>query len=193
MNERFLLDYYLVRKKVFKLFGAAFHVYDAEGNVVLYSKQKAFKLREDIRLYTGEDMQQELLRVAARQVIDFGASYDVFDSQTGELAGTLQRKGFRSILRDKWIIKDGTGAEIGYVEEDSMLRAMVRRFLSNLVPQSYSVFAHGQDLADFRQRFNPLISKLEVDLSKDPGHLLDRRLALAAAVVLSAIEGRQKS
>jgi hypothetical protein len=47
---------YLVRRKVLKLLGGAFHVYDANENVIAYSKMKAFKLKEDIRLYTGEDM-----------------------------------------------------------------------------------------------------------------------------------------
>ena len=48
--------YYIVRTKVFKLFGGAFHVYDPAGNVVMYSKQKAFKLREDIRVYNDDAM-----------------------------------------------------------------------------------------------------------------------------------------
>src|SRR5687768_302768 len=81
--ERFTHVQYLVRKKVLKIFGAAFHVYDTAGNVVLYSKQKAFKFKEDIRLYTGEDMTVELLTIQARQVIDFGASYDVVDTPSG--------------------------------------------------------------------------------------------------------------
>src|SRR3989338_6072973 len=63
---------YLVRSKFFKLFGKAFHIYDPQGNLVLYSKMKAFKLREDIRLYTGEDMQTEVLLIAARKILDFG-------------------------------------------------------------------------------------------------------------------------
>lgn len=191
MDNRFLLDQYLVRRKVFKILGEAFHIYDTQGNVVLYSKQKAFRLREDIRLYSGEDMQQELLRISARQVIDFGASYDVFDSSTGELTGTLRRKGFRGILRDKWLLFDSSGAEIGFIEEDQMVLALVRRFVTNLIPQTFSIHLGGQQVAQLRQRFNPLIAKLELDLREDPDRRLDRRLAIAAALLISAIEGRQ--
>jgi uncharacterized protein YxjI len=174
MNERFMLDFYLVRKKVFKIFGEAFHIYDASGNVILYSKQKAFKLREDIRLFTGEDMQEELLRISARQVLDFGASYDVIDSGTGQRVGTLRRKALRSILRDKWIILDAAEQEIGTIEEDNMLLALVRRFLTALIPQSFTLCLHGTPVADMRQRFNPFIAKLELDLKKDPDNHLDR-------------------
>ncbi len=193
MSTQFQHDFYLVRKKVFKIFGEAFHIYDAAGNMVFYSKLKAFKLREDIRLFTGEDMQTELLRIAARQVLDFGATYDVHDSATGEQVGSLRRKGLRSLLRDKWLIFNAAGQEIGAIEEDNMLLALVRRLLTNLVPQTFTLTLQGQPTAELRQRFNPFIKKLELDLKQDPQHRLDRRLALAAAVLISAIEGRQSS
>lgn len=55
MSEiRFDHIHYTIRRKVLKLFGGAFHIYDGEGNLVLYSKMKAFKLREDIPLYSDD-------------------------------------------------------------------------------------------------------------------------------------------
>ena len=56
MTSPFELDSYLVRRKVLKVFGASFHIYDDAGDVVGYTKQKAFKLKEDIRIFTGEDV-----------------------------------------------------------------------------------------------------------------------------------------
>lgn len=61
MDDRFASPAYLVRRKVFKLAGGAFHIFDAHGQFVMYSHMKAFKLKEDIRRYTGEDRQHELL------------------------------------------------------------------------------------------------------------------------------------
>ena len=52
----------------------AFHVYDSQENVVAFCKMKAFKLREDIRVYTSEDATNELLSIQARQIIDFSAA-----------------------------------------------------------------------------------------------------------------------
>lgn len=68
---------YTIRRKVLKIFGAAFHIYDAQGQVIGYCKQAAFKLKEDLRIYTDESMQRELLRISARHIIDFGATYDI--------------------------------------------------------------------------------------------------------------------
>lgn len=191
MDDRFLHTTYLIRRKVLKLFGGVFHVFGPDGSVVLYSKMKAFKLREDIRIYTGEDMQTELLTISARNIIDFGATYDVTDAVTGEKLGALRRKGLRSILRDAWLVLDDSDREIGLIEEDNMLLALVRRFLSNLVPQSYTGQINGQPVLEFKQNFNPFVMKLNLDFSPDTGGLLDRRLGLAAGILLCAVEGKQ--
>jgi len=191
MSERFSSPTYLVRRKVLTLVGAAFHIFDGEGRLVLFSKLKAFKLKEDIRLFTGEDMTEELLAIRARKVLDISATYDVTDSRTGERIGAVQRKGLRSVLRDEWVLRDATDREIGTVREDSVGLALVRRFLSNLVPQSFDVEMAGQKVATVRQNFNPFVLKLTVDFSGDPNGLLDRRLGLAAVILLCAVEGRQ--
>lgn len=191
MDDRFAPPTFLIRRKVFKLAGGAFHIFDPHGQLVMYSHMKAFKLKEDIRLYTGEDKQHELLAIHARQVLDISATYDVTDSSTGEKVGALRRKGVRSLLRDEWLLLDSFDREIGLVREDSMGKALLRRFLTNLVPQSFDAVMNGQTVATFRQNFNPFVLKLTVDFSTDHGRLLDRRLGLAAALLLCAIEGRQ--
>ncbi len=191
MSERLSSPTYLVRRKVFTLAGGAFHFYDGEGRLVLYSKLKAFKLKEDIRLFTGEDMREELLAIRARKVLDISATYDVTDSRTGERVGAIQRKGMRSLLRDEWILRNAADQEIGLVREDSMGLALLRRFLTNLVPQRFDIQVMGQKVATVRQNFNPFVLKLTVDFTLDPTGLLDRRLGLAAVLLLCAVEGRQ--
>ncbi len=191
MNDRFSSPVYLVRRKVFTLAGGAFHIWDGQGQLVLYSKLKAFKLKEDLRLFTGEDMREELLAIHARRVLDISATYDVTDSRTGERVGAIQRKGMRSLLRDEWLILDPNDREVGVLREDSLGLALLRRFLTNLVPQRFDVEVAGRKVATVRQNFNPFVLKLTVDFSPDPGGLLDRRLGLAAVLLLSAIEGRQ--
>ena len=192
--ERFTHAQYVVRKKVFKLLGAAFHVYDTAGSVVLYSKQKAFKLREDIRLYTDPDMTTELLTIKARQILDFSAAYDVVDLPTGRKIGAFKRKGWTSLVRDAWVIMDADDREAGRINEDSVLAALFRRMFdgnSILLPQAFHAELGGETVATFRQNHNPFVRKLTVDFSPDVHNRFDRRLGLAAAVLLAAIEGRQ--
>jgi hypothetical protein len=182
---------YTIRRKVLKLFGGAFHLYDAHENIVGYSQMKAFKLKEDIRLYTGEDMQTELLTIQARQILDFSAAYDVIDARTQTKVGALKRRGWKSFLQDEWIVMNPQDHDIGVIKEDSMLLAVVRRFLTNLVPQSFHGEVGGISVFTFKQHFNPFVFKMTLDFDRDRGALLDRRLGLAAAILLCAIEGRQ--
>lgn len=192
--NRFAHPTYLIRKQFFRIFGERFHIYDPDNQLVLYTKMKAFKLKEDIRLYESESMERELLTIRARSVLDFGATYDVVDAVSGETVGSLRRKGLKSILRDEWIIFDAADREIAKIIEDSALKAMVRRvvdFASMLMPQRYTVDANGRTLATFQQQWNPLIAKIELDFGPDTTGELDRRLGVAAGVLMAAIEGRQ--
>jgi hypothetical protein len=189
--DRFDHPWYMIRKQVLKVFGGAFRIYDPDGQLAFFANMKAFKLKEDIRLYTGEDMGTEALVIKARQVLDISAAYDVFDGGTGEKVGVLKRKGLKSILKDEWIIMDPEDREIGIIREDSTLLALLRRFATNLIPQSFHAEMVPTQVCTFTQNFNPFVLKLKVDFSQDRSRVLDRRLGLAAGVLLSAIEGRQ--
>ena len=184
---------YLVRQKVLKLFGGAFHIFDPDGNVVLYSKQKAFKLKEDIRVYTGEDMATEVLTVRTDQIIDFGATYHVHDSQQGGArVGSLKRKGLKSMLRDEWILLNSSGQEIGSIQEDSVALALLRRIMVGwLLPQNYYGKVGNNPVSLFTRNFNPFVSKIKLDFSMDSEGQLDRRLGIAAVIMLLAIDGKQ--
>ncbi|HEX7036127.1 MAG TPA: hypothetical protein VF210_10145 [Pseudomonadales bacterium] len=192
---RFTHPRYTIRSKFFRLFGGAFHIYDDRGNLVLYSDQKRFRLKEDIRLYDDEDKRTELLRISTHSVFDISGAYDVHDVLAGERVGTLKRQGITSaFLRDQWTLHDASGREIGMIVEDSAVKALLRRYVdvvSVLLPQRYHVEVGGRTVAVFSQRFNPIILKLDVDFGGDSQGVLDRRLALAAGVLFSAIEGRQ--
>ncbi len=187
----FAASRFLARRKVFSFLGAKFHLYDESGALIAFVRQKAFKLKEDIRVYTDEQASRELLLIRARQVIDFAAAYDVVDPATGQKIGALKRKGWKSILIDEWLVLDATDREIGSIKEDSALMAMLRRFLSNLIPQTFQVTIGGAKVGEIKQAFNPFVLKHRVDFGADVEGRLDRRLGLAAVILLLAIEGRQ--
>lgn len=194
-TARFTGTKYLFRRKLLRLVGASFFVYDQAGSLVLFADQKGFKLKEDIRIYTGEDKTVEVLRVGARSVLDFGATYDVFDSASNQKLGALRRRGLKSIARDEWQILDAQDREMGLIVEDSLVLALIRRFIelvSLLLPQKYTITIGNRQVGQFAQAFNPFSSKIEADFTADTAGVLDRRLALAAGVLMCAIEGRQR-
>ncbi|CAN7529881.1 hypothetical protein LJR153_003789 [Paenibacillus sp. LjRoot153] len=191
MNPKFNHQKFVVRKQIFSLVGAKIDIFDMEERAILFSKMKAFKLKEDIRIYGDETMQKELISIQARSVIDFSSIFDVVDVETGRKVGSLRRKGMKSIFKDEWAILSPNDSEIGRIKEDNALLALLRRFLTNLIPQHYNVEINGTKVAEFKQNFNPFVQKLNVDFSTDNNNNLDRRLGLAAAVLLIAVEGSQ--
>lgn len=184
---------YLIRRQVFALTGR-FRVFDPSENLVLFSEQKMFRLREDIRVYSDESKSQEILNIKARQIIDFSAAYDVMDSTTGEKVGVLRRRGWRSMFRDEWEVLDANDQPRGMLFEDSMQLALLRRFLlGSLLPQNYDLTIGETRVADLRQRFNLFRYELDLDFSMDIARSLDRRLGIAAGILLATVEGKQSN
>jgi hypothetical protein len=193
MNPIFQFPSYLLKRQVFALTGK-FRFYDPSENLVMFSEQKMFKLREDIRVYSDETKSQEVLSIKARQIIDFSAAYDVVDTAYNQKVGTLRRKGWSSMLRDEWQVLDANDNQIGVMFEDSMGMALLRRFLlGSWLPQNYDITLGETRVADLKQNFNLFRYELNLDFTMDPSQKLDRRLGLAAGILLAAVEGRQSS
>lgn len=192
MHPSFQFNQYLLKRQVFALTGKL-RFYNPQGVLVLFSEQKMFKLREDIRIFADEQKTQEVLAIKARQVIDFSAAYDVMDSTTNQKVGTLRRKGMKSILRDEWDVLDANEQVVGSLFEDNMGLALLRRFvLGSLLPQNYDLTFNAERVADLKQRFNLLRYEMDLDFSMDSAQRLDRRIGLAAATLLAIIEGKQE-
>ena len=193
MNPIFQFPNYLLKRQVFALTGK-FRFYDPSGRLVMFSEQRMFKLREDIRVYSDESKTYEVLSIKARQIIDFSAAYDVVDTEYNQKVGTLRRKGWNSMLRDEWQALDENENQIGVLFEDSMGLAMLRRLLlGSLLPQNYDITLGETRVADLKQNFNPFRYELVIDFSMDTAKRLDPRLGIAAGILLAAIEGRQSN
>lgn len=193
MNPIFQHPSYLLKRQAVALTGK-FRFYDPMGNLVMFSEQKMFKWREDIRVYADEAKTQEVLSIKARQIVDFSAAYDVVDTALNQKVGALRRKGLRSILRDEWEVLDANDNVKGLLFEDSMGLALLRRLLpGSWLPQNYDISFGETRVADLKQNFNLFRYELNLDFTMDAGHLLDRRLGIAAGILLAAVEGKQSN
>ena len=193
MNPIFQFPTYLLKRQAIALTGK-FRFYDPAGRLVLFSEQKMFRLREDIRVYDSEDKSREVLSIKARQIMDFSAAYDVVDTELNQKVGVLRRKGLRSILRDEWEVLDPDDRIIGQLFEDSVGMALLRRLLlGSWLPQNYDLTVGETRVADLKQNFNLFRYELNLDFSMDTMHRLDRRVGIAAGILLAAVEGKQDS
>ena len=195
MTALFEADTYLIRQKVMKILGEEFHIYadDTQTNLLGFSKQKAFKLKEDIRLYEDEGKTQELLTIKARGILDFGSGYDIVDPRTGENLGGFKRKGFKSLFKDSWQVYDASGNVYAEISEDSTMLALVRRFVPGaqfLLTQEFKLSTgKGGPEVTYRQNMNPFVHKLTILNAQSGG--FDPRIVAAGGILLIAIEGKQ--
>mgnify|MGYP001033641840 CR=1 FL=1 len=186
---------YLIRRKIFTLWGAKFHIYDEAGNLVFFSRQKPFRLREDFRIYSDETQSQELLVIKTPQILDIWATYQVIDSISQQPVGALRRKALKSIIRDEWLILAPDGREIGKLLETTK-SALLSRLLDFrpffYIPQKYLISdANGQEVARIEQNYNPFVLKYRLSIIQ-ASPTIDPRLIIACGILLAGIERRQR-
>lgn len=104
----------------FKLLALAsqIRITDANGQMLGYVKQKMFKLKEDIRVFTDESQTNQIFGVKADRILDFSAKYN-FTDRNGNLLGSIRRKGMRSIWKAHYEICDERENLVMEIHEES--------------------------------------------------------------------------
>jgi len=136
-----------------------------------------------------EQKNNEWLVIKQRNLVDAWGGFDIVDPKEGLQLGTIRRKFWKSLLRTKWELLNSEGREIGMLIEDSLGYAIARRTFLGILPKKYTLWTSGDDLPiTMRQKFNPIIKKLVVNIP--PNHTFDRRFIAGLAIVIAALDGR---
>ncbi len=190
MDDRFKRSTYVIRKN-FKVFAKAFHVYDADENPLFYTEFKSSGFTEDIRLCTDEGMDIELLTIKPRNSPNGALIFDVFDPKEHKILGVLQRKGFESLFKDKWMLMPTGERYHGFIEEVHLPLALIRRIIG-IGPQTFKATLEGNLLCTFHQNANPAARMLKIDFSADTASRFDHRIGIAIGILLAALEGSKE-
>lgn len=186
-------DRYTVREKVFKLLGNEFRIYDQRGELIGFCKQKAFRLREDLTIYTDPTAKQQLLRMQARSIIDFSVTYDVRLPDSAPL-GSIRRRGMRSLVRDSWGIYDVQDNKISTVSEhgSALARRLVPLYVLFSPPVLHIDATDGTRIAELSAYSNPFVPKVGVRVLRDDEHV-DDLIVLAVTCLYMAIRAQQRN
>lgn len=177
---------YTIKRRFWSFLERIFRVYTADGQLIMFVKHPLMKLREEFQVYADEAKTRPLLLVKSKQAIAINFSYEVLDTQTGQVLGAVQKKGLRSILRDKFIILDPAGNEVGTAEEQG---ASVMRRIFRFLPGHHAIFVGGQQVAKIDQRFRFFQKIFDVELYQSP---LDPRFVLAVALLALMADARRE-
>ena len=73
-------------------------VTDSTGRVVCFTKQKMFKFREHVEIFTDKKKTTLLAEIKTQKILDWSARYFSTDAQGGEV-GSVGRRGWKSIFK----------------------------------------------------------------------------------------------
>lgn len=123
---------FLIEQKITPL-ANQYRVYAADDQgvktaLVAFAHQKRFAFKEKFTLYSDEGKQSAAFEVEARQVLDFGARYDVRDA-SGKVLGVVGKAFGASFLRSTWHIYEAGKEEspLVIVQERDATLAVIRR------------------------------------------------------------------
>jgi uncharacterized protein YxjI len=165
------------------------------GGPIAFVRQKKLAIKEDIRVYADEQETQELFRIKARSMFDVGgARYDVFEDE--QRLGLLEHVFGKSLLRSTWRISDGLEQEVATARERSVPMAIARRLIDFVpyggwvpIPYNFDILIDDQVVGHMNRKFQ-LRDRYVLDLSGDDERRLDRRVAIALAIALDALQNR---
>jgi uncharacterized protein YxjI len=166
----------------------------SEGELVAFAQQKRMAFKEQVTIYTDDTKQQPLFAFKARKRLDISSTYDVTDPQ-GRPIGTFRKDFKASLLASTWHLEQpGLGVTTG--SERNKTVAILRRvwdflpYVDNLPfawPYHFDFIANGDQKTFSVDKKFGLRDRYVVEIL-DPR--LDRRLVIAQAVALDALQHR---
>jgi uncharacterized protein YxjI len=165
------------------------------GQPVAFVRQKKLSIREEIRFFADESQTEELFRMKARQVFDVRGRYDV-TSPDGTRIGVLEKVFGISLLRSTWKVHDANEEQIALAQEKSVPVALFRRVI-DFVPYGefapvlfqFAILIDGREIGELRRPIG-VRDRYTLKLGGDAERRVDRRVAIALAVALDALQSR---
>ncbi len=146
----------------------------------------------DIGVYTDDTEQFQVLFITQDNKFGLYHRYTVYDP-LGQPAATARRNLLKSLGRRQWVAESLEGRPLLKVREDSLFLAIVRRlplpFVGFLRTNFDFVLPDGKRIGEYNRKLT-LTDQYILNLGDDPHYLVDRRVALALAILLDTAEGR---
>jgi hypothetical protein len=165
------------------------------GQPLAFVRQKKLAIKEDIRFFADETEAEDLFRIKARAVFEVRGRYDVTTPE-GERIGLVEKVFGISLVRSTWRIYDANERQVALAQEKSIPLAVLRRVI-DLVPYGtlipivfqFTILMDGREVGELRRPIG-LRDRYILKLDGDPDRRIDRRVAVALAIALDALQSR---
>ena len=145
-------------------FGPQLFMRDATARELFFVHQKAFKLKEDVAVYSDSTKSQQVFRIQADRVLDISAEYTFTDS-AGSPVGKIKREGMKSLFKASYNVMDTSGQQTHHIKEDNpWVRVadavmesipLVGMFAGYLFHPSYTIYRMGTEAPVMRLTKKP--------------------------------------
>ncbi|XRQ06936.1 hypothetical protein ACN3XK_62115 [Actinomadura welshii] len=164
-----------------------------EGELLAFAQQKRMAFKEQVTLYADAEKTRPILGFKARKRIDLASAYDVTDAN-GQPIGVFRKDFAKSLVSSTWHLEQpGLGVTTG--SERNKAVALLRRIWQFIPfvdaipfawPYHFDFYAGDQIVFSVDKKFG-IRDRYVVEI-RDPR--LDRRLVIAQAVGLDALQSR---
>lgn len=145
-----------------------------------------------IEIFTDDRRTWRILAITQDNKIGLTRNFTLYDCLGNEVA-RFRRMMLPSIFRVTWRVETPRGEPITRVREDSLPRALLRRYLGplyGLLRTNFNFeYPNGSVYGKFDRKFT-LTDQYLLDLRGDPSRSIDRRVTLAMAILLDTGERR---
>jgi hypothetical protein len=174
-------------------------VHDSSQRLLMYVKQKAFKLKEAITIYADEAQTRPLYRIAADRIIDFSATYEITASD-GSYVGAIRQKGMQSLWRSRYEIVRGSDVVFTASEENPWAKVgnsifegipLIGALSGYVFHPRYIISANGSGVLRATKQAAFFESVFTAERLATPIPAEDERLLLIGAVTVLLLERRR--
>jgi uncharacterized protein YxjI len=162
-----------------------YKVYDADGNLVLKSKQKMMKMKEEFPFFDPDG--NVVFQVKAKNILDVAGDYVLTEEGSDEPILVLS-KNF-TFFHHRWTIKRPDGTVIAEVASRSAVLEALRSLVDVLsfIPHKYSITtSDGEPIGEIAGQFS-IRDRYDIRID-NPGTISNTALVVGA-VAIDALEG----
>ncbi|MFI5240728.1 MAG: hypothetical protein ACHQUB_03405 [Candidatus Saccharimonadia bacterium] len=157
-----------------------FKVTDGAGNPMLWVVTPSISLKKEFHVYTDEAGSNEVLNIKIHKLIEMAETWDVSEPNSGSSLGTIKSEVLKSMMRPSWQILSANNQLIAEVSEN-----LAGAITGGLVPRKFIANSNETQLAEYDQTYLSLMLQFSMNFEGDTNHVLDRRLGLAAGIVIA--------
>lgn len=162
------------------------------GNFVIGVIRVLLAPFRDINVYTDNSEQFLVLRLTQDNKLGWHYWFTIYDA-THQPVARARRNALAGLVRRSWVAETLDGRPICRVREDSLVLALLRRYFGTmwgLLRTNFDVvLPDGRHVGEYNRKLT-ITDQYVLDLRADPDYLVDRRVALALAILLDSAEGR---